>query len=77
LLDYRVPRFSDVPEDFTSILVQNRDGIGPWGAKGAGDGPTAAMCAAISNAIHQATGIRLHEAPFTPERVWRALQAQR
>jgi CO/xanthine dehydrogenase Mo-binding subunit len=77
MLDYRVPRFSDIPEDFVSILVQNRDGIGPWGAKGAGDGPTAAMCAAISNAIHQATGIRLHEAPFTPERVWRALQAQR
>ena len=74
LLDYRVPRFSDVPRDFSSILVQNRDGIGPWGAKGVGDGPTAAMCAAISNAIHQATGVRLRQAPFTPERLWRALQ---
>jgi CO/xanthine dehydrogenase Mo-binding subunit len=76
MLDYRVPRFSDIPEDFVSILVQNRDGIGPWGAKGAGDGPTASMCAAISNAIHQATGVRLHEAPFTPERVWRAISAK-
>ncbi|MFI5267377.1 MAG: xanthine dehydrogenase family protein molybdopterin-binding subunit [Chloroflexota bacterium] len=75
ILDYRIPRFSDVPEDFKAILVQNRDGIGPWGAKGIGDGPTAAMCAAISNAIYQAAGVRLREAPFTPERVWRALQA--
>ena len=32
------------------------------------------MCGAISNAIYQAVGVRLHEAPFTPERVWRALQ---
>ncbi|MHB8621428.1 MAG: xanthine dehydrogenase family protein molybdopterin-binding subunit, partial [Chloroflexota bacterium] len=74
MLDYRVPRFSDVPEEFHSILVENRDGIGPYGAKGIGDGPTSTMCAAISNAVFQATGVRLHQAPFTPERVWRAMQ---
>jgi len=32
------------------------------------------MCPAISNAIYQAVGVRLHEAPFTPERVWRAMR---
>jgi len=74
ILDYRIPRFSDLPPEMECILVENRDGIGPWGAKGIGDGPVAAMCAAISNAIHQAVGIRLHQAPFTPERVWRAIQ---
>jgi CO/xanthine dehydrogenase Mo-binding subunit len=75
MLDYRVPRFSDVPAEVNSLLVENRDGIGPYGAKGIGDGPTSAMCPAISNAIYQAVGVRLHEAPFTPERVWQAIQA--
>jgi CO/xanthine dehydrogenase Mo-binding subunit len=73
MLDYRVPRFGDVPEQFHGILVENRDGVGPYGAKGIGDGPSSAMCAAIANAVYRAVGIRLREAPFTPERVWRAL----
>ena len=75
ILSYRVPRFGDMPGAITSLLVENRDGIGPYGAKGIGDGPTSVMCAAISEAIYQAVGVRLREAPFTPERVWRALQA--
>ena len=74
--EYRVARFGDVPREMTSLLVENRDGIGPYGAKGIGDGPTSVMCAAISNALHQATGVRMYEAPFTPERVWRALQTR-
>ncbi len=74
ILDYRVPRFSDLPPEVHGILVENQDGIGPYGAKGIGDGPTSAMCAAIANGIHQVTGVWLHEAPFTPERVWRATQ---
>jgi CO/xanthine dehydrogenase Mo-binding subunit len=74
MLDYRVPRFSDLPAEVESLLVEARDGIGPYGAKGIGDGPTSVMCAAVSNALYQATGVRLYEAPFTPERVWRALR---
>jgi CO/xanthine dehydrogenase Mo-binding subunit len=74
MLGYRVPRFGDMPPEVTSLLVENRDGIGPYGAKGIGDGPTSVMCAAISDAIYEAVGVRLREAPFTPERVWRALQ---
>jgi CO/xanthine dehydrogenase Mo-binding subunit len=76
MLDYRVPRFTDVPEEFHGIIVENRDGVGPYGAKGVGDGPTAAMSAAISNAVYRAIGVRLRQAPFTPERVWRAIQEQ-
>jgi hypothetical protein len=33
-----------------------------------------AVPAAISNALHGAFGVRLHRAPFTPERVWRAVR---
>jgi CO/xanthine dehydrogenase Mo-binding subunit len=75
MLGYRVPRFSDMPPEVNSLLVENRDGIGPYGAKGIGDGPTSVMCAAIAEAIYEAVGARLHQAPFTPERIWRALQA--
>jgi CO/xanthine dehydrogenase Mo-binding subunit len=74
LLEYRVPRFSDLPPEVHSLMVEDRDGIGPYGAKGIGDGPTSVMCPAISNAIHQAVGVRLREAPFTPQRVWQALR---
>jgi len=77
MLEYRVPRFQDMPPEVTSLLVENRDGIGPYGAKGIGDGPTSVMCAAIGEAIYEAVGVRLHEAPFTPERVWRAIQAKK
>jgi hypothetical protein len=34
-----------------------------------------AMPAAIGNAIHDATGVRLREVPFTPERVKAELRA--
>jgi hypothetical protein len=34
----------------------------------------ASVPAAISNALHSALGVRLRRAPFTPERVWRAMQ---
>jgi CO/xanthine dehydrogenase Mo-binding subunit len=77
MLEYRVPRFQDLPPAVTSLLVENRDGIGPYGAKGIGDGPTSVMCAAIGEAIYEAVGVRLREAPFSPERVWRAIQANK
>ncbi len=50
------------------------DGVGVYGAKGGGEGSLNPVAAAVAAAIHQAAGIELHEAPFTPERVWRAIQ---
>ena len=38
LLEYRVPRVADVPARVTSIIVENGDGPGPYGAKGCGEG---------------------------------------
>ncbi|MBK5222454.1 MAG: xanthine dehydrogenase family protein molybdopterin-binding subunit [Acidimicrobiia bacterium] len=74
LVDYRVPRTTDLPDDFRSILIQNRDGPGPFGSKGAGEGGLLAVAPAIANAIADATGVRIRELPLTPERVWRAIQ---
>ncbi len=77
LWDYRVPRFTDIPSDVRLELTQDQNGVGPYGAKGGGEGSLNPMSASIANALYQATGVRVHEAPLTPERVWQALQAKK
>jgi 4-hydroxybenzoyl-CoA reductase alpha subunit len=74
LLDYRIPTSVDCPE-FVSLIVESNDPEGPYGAKEAGEGPLHPSLPAIANAIHDAVGIRMDRLPFTPDRVWRALQA--
>ncbi len=74
MLEYRVPRFSDLARNVEMKLVQNRDGVGPYGAKGGGEGAVNPVAPCIANALHQATGVRIRRLPLTPERVWKALQ---
>lgn len=76
-LDYRIPTILDTPEELHSILIENGDGPGPHGAKGAGEGGILAIAAAVGAAIHQAAGVTIRELPLTPERVWRAVRDQR
>jgi CO/xanthine dehydrogenase Mo-binding subunit len=71
-LDYRVPTSMDIPE-IHSYLAENRDGPGPFGAKGIGEGPVMAVAPAIAGAIYDAVGLTFKELPITSERVWRAL----
>jgi CO/xanthine dehydrogenase Mo-binding subunit len=73
LVDYRVPRFTDMPAHFDSALIENEDGPGPYGAKGMGESGIVSIAPAIGNAIFQAAGVRIRTLPLTPERVWRAL----
>ncbi|HWP56281.1 MAG TPA: xanthine dehydrogenase family protein molybdopterin-binding subunit [Candidatus Acidoferrales bacterium] len=74
LLSYRVPRFSDVPDEFHTILLENRDGPGPFGARGMGEGGLLSVAPSVTNALARGIGLRLKELPLTPERVWRALK---
>jgi CO/xanthine dehydrogenase Mo-binding subunit len=74
LLDYRIPRAADVPGRLQCRFVENADGPGPFGAKGAGEGSLVPVSPAVGNALARLTGIRFRELPLTPERVWRALQ---
>jgi CO/xanthine dehydrogenase Mo-binding subunit len=76
IIDYPIPTFAHLPDDFETILVENRNGPGPFGAKGTGEGGLLPVAAAIANAVHQATGLRLYDLPLTPEKVWHALQAK-
>ncbi len=74
LIDYRVPRFTDLPDDFKSALIENGDGPGPYGAKGMGESGIVSVAPAVGNALYRATGARVRELPLTPERVWHALK---
>jgi CO/xanthine dehydrogenase Mo-binding subunit len=74
ILSYRLPRFSDVAPEVELHLVQNQDGVGPYGAKGGGEASLNSMPANIANALYSATGVRIRRAPLTPEKVWRALK---
>src|SRR5206468_11888636 len=76
LLEYRSPSSAESPE-IESIIVESIDPEGPFGAKEASEGSLAATIPAIANAIYDAVGVRLREAPFTPERVLAALRAKR
>jgi CO/xanthine dehydrogenase Mo-binding subunit len=73
LLEYRVPRVADLPKATRSIIVENEDGPGPYGAKGCGEGAFAGVIAAIACAVADA-GVPVNELPLTPERVWRRIQ---
>jgi CO/xanthine dehydrogenase Mo-binding subunit len=75
MLQYRVPRIGDLPPRVDLTLVENRDGPGPYGLKGGGEGALNPVAPAVANAIARAVGVRLREAPMTPPRVWAALQA--
>jgi 4-hydroxybenzoyl-CoA reductase subunit alpha len=76
LLEYRSPSSVESPE-VEPIIVESIDPEGPFGAKECSEGSLAATIPAIANAIYDAVGIRLHECPFTPERVLAALRAKR
>ena len=73
LLDYRVPTSLDTP-DLQALIVESIDPEGPYGAKEAGEGPLHSTIPAIANAIYDAVGVRMDSLPFSPPRVWRALQ---
>ncbi|GLY89898.1 xanthine dehydrogenase family protein molybdopterin-binding subunit [Actinoallomurus iriomotensis] len=72
-LDYRVPMAEDLPERFVSVTQEQGHGPGPFGAKGAGEGAMVPVAAAIANAVHDATGVRVTALPLSPERVFNAL----
>jgi len=62
-------RFGDVPK-VEAVLI-DRPGQPTWGA---GEQTPTTIPAAIANAVFDATGARLRQIPFTPDRVRTALQ---
>ena len=70
--DYKLVTAPEIPE-IDVHFIETMDGEGPQGAKGVGEAPAICVAAATANAICNATGVRIRELPFTPEKVYRAL----
>ncbi len=73
LHDYLIPTAGDMPP-VESILIEDASPVGPFGAKGIGEQALIPTAPAILNAIHDATGVRIHKVPATPDRVRAALE---
>jgi CO/xanthine dehydrogenase Mo-binding subunit len=74
VVDYRVPRFSDIPDQVIHLLAERRDGSGPYGAKGAGEGAGNTIGSSVASALGRLFGVFPHQLPMTPERVWRLMR---
>ena len=75
-MDYAIPRAVDIP-DYVLGSTETPSPSNPLGVKGVGEAGTIAATPAIANAVIDALsplGIRHLDLPFTPERVWRAIQ---
>jgi CO/xanthine dehydrogenase Mo-binding subunit len=71
--DYKLPTIRDIPELSTAIVKTNQ-GPGPFGAKAVGEAGISLVAPAIANAVADATGLRIKEAPITAEKIFRARQ---
>ncbi|MFN8533939.1 MAG: xanthine dehydrogenase family protein molybdopterin-binding subunit [Dehalococcoidia bacterium] len=74
-LDYRLLTALDVPR-IEPILVEVPSPDGPFGARIVGEPSITSASAALANAVHNLIGVRIYQAPLTPERVWQALASR-
>jgi CO/xanthine dehydrogenase Mo-binding subunit len=75
LSTYLIPTIADVPGHIETIVIEEADPRGPWGARGMGEMPFIPLAPALIAAIHDATGIWIDEFPLTAERVLHSLRA--
>jgi xanthine dehydrogenase molybdenum-binding subunit len=72
-LDYRVPTCSDVPA-IDAVIVEVPNPGHPFGVRGAGEMGIVPPPAALANAIHAATGLRMTVLPMSPARILEAYE---
>ncbi len=73
LHDYLIPTMGDMPPVET-VIIEEPDAHGPYGAKGLGEHVLIPTAPAILNAIKSACGVRLTQVPATPSRVRAAIK---
>ncbi len=71
--DYKMFGPSDMPK-ITTILVEDADPVGPFGAKSVGESGLVSPIGAVANAIYHALGIQFTEAPIMPEKVLKGIR---
>jgi 4-hydroxybenzoyl-CoA reductase subunit alpha len=73
MLEYKSPTTLEMC-DVETLLVEDPDPNGPYGAKEVGQGPLLPVPPAIANAVYDAVGVRVDEIPITPEKVLAAIK---
>ncbi|MFQ6057401.1 MAG: xanthine dehydrogenase family protein molybdopterin-binding subunit [Anaerolineae bacterium] len=74
LAEYLIPTSMDIPRGIESIIVEDADPDGPYGATGVGEMANMLLAPAIVDAIHDATGIWFDDIPITSEKMLMALK---
>ena len=74
LSTYLIPTSLDVPPKVKSVVLEQPDPLGPWGARGMAEMPFLPLAPAIAAAIYDATGLWLDSQPFTAQKVVQALR---
>ncbi len=72
LHDYLIPTIGDVPP-IETLIIEEADAHGPYGAKGLGEHALVPTAPAILNAIANAAGVRMRRLPVTPTRLRAAI----
>lgn len=71
-LDYRMPVASDLPM-IDTVMIEVPNETHPFGVKGVGEVPIVPPLGAVANAVSAATGVRMHDLPLSPDRVFAAV----
>ncbi|HWH11473.1 MAG TPA: xanthine dehydrogenase family protein molybdopterin-binding subunit [Solirubrobacteraceae bacterium] len=66
---YHVPSCADVIDIDAAWIDEHDDQLNPMGSKGIGEIGIVGTAAAIANAVHHATGLRVRRLPITPDRL--------
>lgn len=74
LSTYLIPTIADIPDAVETILIENAEPNGPWGARGMAEMPFIAVASAMHHAVHGATGVWHNRFPFNAERILRGIR---
>ena len=75
LLDYKLSTFMDHPR-LRAYFVENPEPTSAFGTKALGEPPTCSIAPAIRNAVYQATGVGVNDAPVNPHNLFRQMKEE-
>lgn len=75
LSTYLIPGIRDIPGVVDSVILEEADPLGPWGARGMAEMPFIPYAPAVIAALFDATGVWFDTIPLTPELVAMTLKA--
>ena len=69
LAEYHIAAYADIGDIEAAWLDEDDPHVNPMGAKGIGEIGIVGTAAAVANAVHHATGMRVRDLPITPDKL--------